>query len=466
MPSPPSRPVQLAVLFAAAALPAAFTLDPKFDHDTWWHLRVGQLVAQTGSVPDTDPFSRLGRERPTPWVAYSWLYEWALYQTYAAFGSAGILWARTLLGAASTAAVFALMPDRGWRAVPAALLAGVVMMPLMKERPWHLTVAFTVLTTGVVASVRAGSPASRSWWLVPLFAVWANVHVQFVMGWLVLGLACAFPGRAGRRSLPVLTAACVVATLCNPYFVRLHAVIWEYATQTGALRTVQELAPPDLMSPWFWAGLVLLGWAGAAAARRRPIDWFEVGLIAVALALTLRMRRDVWFAAVAAGVALRQTSSTVTPSIPKSSAVGVVVVAFVVIRLLSLAGLGPPSDTTAANADAYPVRAAAFVCDRESPGPLFNSFDWGGYLIWALPSHPVSIDGRTNLYGSDRVTRAMNTWAGVPGWDADPELRSAKLVIAPVELPLTKVLRDRPSEWELVFEDETAVVFVAVAKGR
>lgn len=464
MPTPPSQPMQIAVLFAAAALPAAFTLDPKLDHDTWWHLRVGQLVAESGTAPDADPFSRLGRERPTPWVAYSWLYEWGLYQTYTAFGSPGILWVRTLLGAASTVAVFALLPNRGWRMIPAALLAGVTLMPLMKERPWHLTIVFTALTASAVASIRGGSPASRAWWLVLLYVVWANIHVQFVMGWLVLGLACVFPGRASRRSLLVLTAGCIAATLGNPYFARLHVVVWEYATQTGPLRTVQELAPPDPASPWFWAGLALLGWAGVAAVRRRPIDWFEVALLAVALVLTLRMRRDVWFAAIAAGVVLRQAGSTTATLLPKYLVACVVVVAFVAVRVLNLAGLGPPDDTAAANARAYPFRAAAFVRDRELPGPLFNSFDWGGYLIWALPTYPVSMDGRTNLHGSERVTRAMNTWAGGPEWDADPDLTSANLVIAPRDLPLTGLLRDRPAEWRVAFEDDTAVVFVAVGR--
>jgi hypothetical protein len=458
-----SRPIQLAVLFAAAALPAAFTLDPKLDHDTWWHLRVGKLVAETGTVPETDPFSRLGREQPTPWVAYSWLYEWGLYQTFAALGTAGVLWVRTLLGAASAAAVFMLLPNRGWR-VLGAILAGVALMPLMKERPWHVTIAFTALTVWMVERTRNGSPVSRAWWLVPVFAVWANVHVQFVMGWLVLGLACAFPGKARRRSLILLTAGCAAATLCNPYFARLHLVIWEYATQTGPLRVVQELAPPSAASPWLWAGLALLGWAGVAAARRRPIDWFEVGLIAAALVLTLRMRRDVWFAAVAAGAVLRQTGPASVAELPKSLTAGVVVLAFVAIRLANLAGLGPPADTAAADARAYPVRAAAFVRDHDPPGPLFNSFDWGGYLIWALPEYPVSIDGRTNLYGSERVTRAMNTWAGGSGWDTDPELVSAKLVIAPRDLPLTGLLRDRPERWKVAYEDEMAVVFIAVGR--
>jgi hypothetical protein len=451
-------------VFVAATLPAAFTLDPKYDHDTWWHLRVGQLVDVNQSIPVADPFSRMGQEHPTQWVAYSWLYEWALYKTHATFDSLGILWARTILAALSTAAVFALLPSRGWQILPAAILAGITMMPLMKERPWHITIIFTAITAGTIASVRGGSSVSRSRWLVLIFAIWANCHVQFVMGWIILALACVFPGRAGRQSLVILTAGCVVATLCNPYFWRLHVVVLEYATQTGPLRVVQELAPPDLSSPWLWSGLVLLVWSSFIAVRRRPIDWFEVVLIVVALFFLLRMRRDVWFATVASGVVLRPIDSNTITSLSRWAVASVVVAAFVVVRAINLAGLGPPHDTSAANEHTYPVQAVAFVRERELPGPLFNSFDWGGYLIWALPTHPVSIDGRTNLYGSERVTRSMNTWTGKPGWDNDPELTSAKLVIAPSELPLTTLLRERPAEWQLAYENQSTVVFVAIGR--
>jgi hypothetical protein len=107
----------------------------------------------------------------------------------------------------------------------------------------------------------------------------------------------------------------------------------------------------------------------------------------------------------------------------------------------------------------FPVRAAEVVRERKPPGPLFNPFDWGGYLIWAVPEHPVSIDGRTNLYGSGRVTRSMATWAGEPGWEADPDLATARLVVAPADRPLTGLLRQSP-DWRVEYEDETAVIFV------
>ena len=297
-----------------------------------------------------------------------------------------------------------------------------------------------------------------------VFVVWANVHIQFVLGWLVLGLACLFPGRASRRQLLMLTLACVSATFVNPYHVRLLAVIADYATQTAPLRAVQELAPPDVDMPWAWAAFGLIGWAATQIARRRPLDPFAVGLLVAGLVLGLRMRRDLWFAALA-GIAALDASSRASLELPKRWALTAVVVGtFAVVRGLHLAGFGPPHDFAAAVATTYPERAAAAVRDRGWPGPLFNSFDWGGYLIWALPDEPVTIDGRTNLYGNDRLARSMTTWAGGPEWIADPDLVTANLAVAPRNSPLTDRLRKQPADWYVALEDDVAVVFVRPAR--
>ncbi len=100
------------------------------------------------------------------------------------------------------------------------------------------------------------------------------------------------------------------------------------------------------------------------------------------------------------------------------------------------------------------------IAEREYAGPLFNDFNWGGYLIWALPGLPVSIDGRTNLHGDERIMRFGRTWAGLPGWQGDPELSRAGVVLAPAESALASLLiHDR--RFECVYEDELAWVFVA-----
>jgi hypothetical protein len=107
----------------------------------------------------------------------------------------------------------------------------------------------------------------------------------------------------------------------------------------------------------------------------------------------------------------------------------------------------------------FPVEAANFVAERGYPGPLFNDFNWGGFLIWRLPQLPVALDGRTNLHGDERILRVGNTWAAGPGWRDDPDLAEAAVVIADAQSPLAGVLvlDDR---FQLVHKDPVARVFI------
>jgi hypothetical protein len=114
----------------------------------------------------------------------------------------------------------------------------------------------------------------------------------------------------------------------------------------------------------------------------------------------------------------------------------------------------------AALAQRLPVGAAAFIERHQYAGPLYNTVDWGGYLIWRLRPLPVSLDGRVYLHGDARMWRSVRTWNGLPGWESDSELVSARLVIAPVQYPLTELLR-RHERFSLVYEDSVAAIFVA-----
>ena len=62
-----------------------------------------------------------------------------------------------------------------------------------------------------------------------------------------------------------------------------------------------------------------------------------------------------------------------------------------------------------------------------------------------------------------RVKRSLSTWAGYPGWDLDPELASARLVIAELGRPLASHLC-LDTRFKLVYEDDTAAVLVSAAE--
>lgn len=452
------------IVFLLATLTAANTLIPTVEHDTWWHLRIGKFISETGTVPQTDPISRYGLEEQVPWRAYSWLYEWALFQIHAGGGVTGIMWFRTALAGLSTAAVFGFIFRRsGLTPTGFMVAAGVVVlvMPMAPERPWHVTIAFTTLTLWATIAMREGMSVRRAWWLLPVFAVWANLHIQYVLGWGVLGLACLFPGMANRRHLILLTAGSVAATVLNPYHVHLFEVIWEYGTQAAPRSLVQELSAPELFSRWSAAVIALIAWAVAKLVTRRPVDGFEIGLLLAGAFLASRMYRDLWFGAIAAAAVIRGECEQPTSTRRLWAVVGIVFSTFFLLRTLNAVGLLHETDYTAAHAKKYPVNAVKFLQRERPPGPIFNDFDWGGYLSWELPEYPVSFDGRTNLYGSERMMQSYRTWSTPDGWTGDADLAKCRVLLAQKNRLLANTLRER-ADWRLAYEDEISCVFVRV----
>jgi len=132
------------------------------------------------------------------------------------------------------------------------------------------------------------------------------------------------------------------------------------------------------------------------------------------------------------------------------------------VLLLVAANRMSEAQLAANAARTYPTEAAAFIEKQALRGPLYNYFDWGGYLIWRLPQLPVAMDGRTNVHSEDHAVRNADTWLGRPTWQSDPDLAQAKIVIGPRDLPLVSLLRlgDR---FRVAYEDPDgpAVVFVA-----
>jgi hypothetical protein len=466
---------------------------PRADADIWWHLRTGQWVVEHRAVPQTDPFSAYGQGRP--WVAYSWLWEVIVYGLYSWLGLTGILVFRLAVGAVVLVAVHRFVMRREPRflwATVLTLLAFTAMIGLLYERPWLFTLLFTLFTLETVLHLRDGTATWAVWLLPVAFALWANLHIQFVYGLALLGLACAAPfadallkrsvsgrwadtpGTPAWRQLVGLTVACAAATLLNPYHVRLYGVVAEYATQPVAFQVVNELKAPLFRLPADWGLTSLADWAflalaglGAFGLGRRPprASLFELLLVAGAAVAGFRARRDTWLLGL---VSLAVFTAVPRPS-PGQAArfvfsrgrVALVAVALAVV-VLAAGWYGRVSEqaTAAYVAKQFPAAAVEHIREKAYPGPLWNPFDWGGYLIWALPEYPVSMDGRTNLHGDERLARHYNTARGL-GWEKDEELmKTARLVIVNNNGQLAAALRYHP-HFELVYSDDLATVFVA-----
>lgn len=454
------------------------------DVDTWWHLRVGERIAESGTVPTTDPFSRHGLQTGKPWYAYSWLYELILYSLWAQFGMHGVVLFRTVQAFAVGYAWFLFCTRRSVSVLWTGLLFIVGYLAFfhmtLSERPWLFSMIASMWTLHVVLAQREGKPGWTDWLLPLAYVVWANWHIQFIYGFPFLALGVAAPlldGQPGEaeawtakawgsplwRRLACIAALCLLATLANPFHVRIYAVVHDYATQPGAFAFVYELMAPDFRRREDW---ICLGFAALAlfvVARQPRVSWFNLLLVVGPAVAGLRAKRDEWYLLLGA-VAVLQEAELPWLTLPPAPPLSVRARLLLALGLAALAaGVSfrtPGEDEFVQDeAKCFPAAAVAHVRQNGYPGPLLNHFDWGGYLIWRLKEHPVAMDGRTNLHGDDRIAASIDAFFGKPGWEALPELAEARLAIVQQDKPLAQLLR-HDARFRLVYEDKLAAVFV------
>jgi hypothetical protein len=115
----------------------------------------------------------------------------------------------------------------------------------------------------------------------------------------------------------------------------------------------------------------------------------------------------------------------------------------------------------AANQTAFrqnmPVDAVTFIKQQTPPGRLFNSYNWGGYLLWELPEYPVFIDGRTDLYNEQVISQWFQVVEAKPGWQEVLDRWHVRLILLEPGTPLIGYLEN--AGWQELYQDDVAVVY-------
>jgi hypothetical protein len=471
----PADKIAQTIAFAALyAAPALLCLHGPLlgDPDIWWHLSTGNWIMQHHAVPHVDIFSSAVGGHP--WQAYSWLFELLVAWLYQHLGFVGIFAYTAAMVLAITAALHRLVRRLQPDFAVGVLLTFVAVYSLGRlytPRPWLFTILLFILEVDILMHVRKTGQTRRLAWLPFIFALWANLHIQFINGLLVLFLALAESvaarwqqGGSPKRRTAALAGtliASLLATLANPYGWHIYRIAYDLASQAGVLDKVIELQAISFRDPQDFLILILALAATAVLARKRQLQPFEVGLLAFAAYTSFRSQRDIWIMAVAAAAILAggiTTGEQNTRRVPGFIAPIAVVLACLALLFDFRVMHRDNAALATQQARDLPVKAVQFIQQKGYRGPLYNDYGWGGYLIWSLHM-PVSIDGRAALYGDQRIDRSVQTWSGQPDWASDPQLSAAGIVIGPVKSPLTQLLRLDP-RFELAYEDKMAAVFV------
>jgi hypothetical protein len=470
------RFLTLGVLFsfpAFAFIRSFYMTDPDFG----WHLRAGQWILLHHGVPHTDPFSSYGAGKT--WYDYSWLFDIFFAGLYKWFGLQGFALLEIAARVAIPACTYRMAQRIGgnfWISAIASTAAAYSMWAIYAPRPGMFTIVFFALELEILFGALLSGNTRKLWLLPLLFWLWAGIHIQFVYGLIVLALFAgerilngAIRYKSQIAASPAKTswifAACVVATLVTPYGWHLYSTVIQYAGQTHIYESISEMLAVNFRQPFHFVFLFLTLGSALALGWSRQMRPLYLLLFAFAATIGFRSVKDVWLLGTVSvaliALSLRPTESNHKPTSALSPRHRLAL-AVCVIALLAVAWRRYDVNNTWIEmglAGKYPEAAAQYVEKNHLQGPLYNDFSAGGFLIWRLPSLPVSIDGRTNVHGDNRVKAYSDVLRGLPGWDKDPELSSAKLIIWPTKSPLVGLLRC-DTRFQQVFSDPQATVFV------
>lgn len=445
-------------LFAAVALIALRPLlIPIPPHDFWWHMAMGRLIVETGTISTTDSFSytQFGQ----PFFNQGWLAQVLMYGIYSLGGVPLILVVQSVVVALAYGMLLWLCIRRSGTLRLSVGLLLLLTLPLSfnnwNVRPqtycFPLFVGFLVILT----NWRLGHPTPRLWLLPLLMVLWVNLHGSFVLGGVLIALTFVGVGAqrllAGRwwkaeaqtggepgipvqtvqpslRSLLLWGAVTAVAMLLNPRGIEVLSYVRGLLGTSAIANLVVEWAPPtrrDAIGTIFF--LFLFFAIAVLAYARRPPDTIDMLLAGAFLWLALSaIRHIVWFGLVSTPLLVMQAATWLPAErgqttrrgfagVPALNATLIGMLALLVVLGLPWIKphLGLPPVLGALLSPDTPVAAVTYLqAEPQRPAHLFHMMGTGSYLIWAAPEQPVFIDTRIELYPYQQWIDYINLNAG------------------------------------------------------
>jgi hypothetical protein len=436
------------------------------DSDTYWHIAVGKWIIANNALPRVDfySFTKAGE----PWISTSWLAQVLYSETFELAGWAGpIVLAATCIAATFALLTFILSRRIPWTyAVIVALAALILSTHHLFARPHVLALPVMVAWVNGLVSASESSEAP-SFRLLPLIALWANLHGGFIFG-LALLAPFAFDAlwnqeRSRRTSLALRWIAfgvCALAASCaTPYGWESISASRKILDLGELLHLIYEWMPVDFSRFSLFEACVFALIAGALYLSPPRIV-----LLLILFHMTLSHVRNIEiFALLMPLVVLSPLSSQfglhgarfVKMTFPFASAAALV--AILGISTWAFAANHKFSPTAIQSAAA----AVDVLKDRNSRRVL-NDLPFAGYLI--SRELPVFIDGRAVLYGE---SFEMAYYRALELKDVNLFLDILKTyeIDAVLLTPSTPAagLLDHLDGWQRVYSDETAVLHVRTA---
>ncbi len=460
------------------------------DSDTWWHLRAGEEIVVRKALLTEDPFSLTRFQEP--WLYPGWLAQVVLFGLYQVFGFAGL---NLLTAVMVTLAFLCIWPFvKGHLLLRSSLilLAAATSGVYWSARPQIISFALSGIMIYFLERERSDRDLPL-WSYFLLMALWGNIHGGFAIGFILIGAYLGgdflrFLGRViehpedwrttYKRFQPTLVRyiaiilISIIGLCLNPH----GPMMLSYPFKTvsiGVLREyIQEWQSPDFhmleVQPFLWMLFLLLISYGVSKKRPHPTDfllvlgfgfmsfWAARNIALFALASVIPLSN-----AIASFPDFKLSWTRASKELPEKVQTAI----NFLLALLLLVAAGVKISIPANNAfnqekleEAFPASAVNVLRWMEPGVPLFNSYNWGAYLIWELyPGFLSFVDGRTDLFNDEILEQYLMAWRGESGWQEVFAQWGIELALIEPYSPLAAELRNHG--WEILYQDPKSVIF-------
>jgi hypothetical protein len=450
-------------------------------NDYWWHIRTGQIILESGQIPQVDlyTFTHAG----DPWVYQAWLMQIALYLIYQLGGAPFTLFIHALVivsGYVLLQMELRQLTRHNVRLASVITLgAAVLSMGNWAVRPQNISFFLFGLILFVLLRYRRQG-GRLLWWLPLIFLVWVNTHGGFVFGLMLVGCfvmsqiwdTCRTGEPLPVRSVLLPSALALTVLAINPVGpIRIVSYVIGFVRHTATRTLNAEFAPlsiTTLPGALFFAGMFILV-VILIRHNHRPDTFESLTLVVFALLAMGAIRNLPWFGFVSAPVAATaltrasQRAPVIHPGrIQTNFLFLATLVGFALISLPWLRSALPVRISHRNVITQYtPIGATAYVCDNLPTGArIFNEMSYGSYMIWGCPRLPVFIDTRIELYPFEEWEEYLAISIGQYNWQRllDQYGITHLLLNRKVQPYLITAAAESPC-WKEVYRDDVSVVF-------
>jgi hypothetical protein len=461
------------------------------DPDLWGHVLWGRELIAHGSIPPNNIYSYSAPD--FRWLHHEWLSEVMMSVIFDRFGPFGLKLLKFLCTAGTISFIVLAESETDAPASVQALIllvASLILVPLMQFRPQIFDFIFlSAIVAMLCRHNRCGS--APLWIVIPIMAIWCNLHGGFFIGLVVMGVYGAttivtdiWSGHGARRGLGIIaiTAGAAVSTLFTflipPARDNWYTLIYSLRNPTTHNNIVDwkpliaslTTAPAGSLEQKYFA-LVLLFFAAAVISvilRPKGADAPMVAVAAVLLATAFAAQRNIAIATIAIvpvfanHLGLLLHSRDVAPLAsaraisPAGRWVSEVLICLVAIGFARYSGILKPG----INASGYPADALNFMNSHRLSGNVLPDYAWGEYVIWhGGPGTKVFIDSRYDLgYPPQVIADFMALDKGKAGGEHTLASYRTDFVLVKRDWPSARLMDSQP-DWRLIYSDDVARLY-------